>query len=101
MSEQELKSPGRALRTLSVQLVKNDYFKKLITKDNKLFTTLYSQLDEVDEHVVVDASRLTNYNLQKCVIDAIEKGENDIIAKNALDEMKQICIKYGLSDTYL
>lgn len=101
LSEQELNSPGRALRTLSVSLVKNEYFKNLLTKDGKLFTTLYSPIADDNNELQIDASEITDSILQKCVIDAIDRGNTNITAKNALDEMKQICVKYGLHENYI
>ncbi len=41
-----IRSPGRALRTLSLKLLEHDYFKQLVTDEHKLFTTIYEKFDD-------------------------------------------------------
>ncbi len=65
-----IRSPGRALRTLSLKLLEYDYFKKLVTDEHKLFTTIYEKFDE-DEAQNSDDICVSNDVLLKAVTDVI------------------------------
>lgn len=93
-----VKSPGRALRTLSLKLLQHDYFKRLITDEHKLFTTAYEKFD--DEIQKTDGSCISNDVLLKSVVDAIfGSGENTVMSA-ALQEFKNICLKYHFAEKY-
>jgi hypothetical protein len=96
----ELSSPGRSLRTLSLLLVKDSYFSRLLTKDNKLFTSIHSERDDKAEGFV-DVSWVSNSTVLKAIIDAIDHEKNHLPSKQALDEIRKVCQKHHLFDPYM
>ncbi len=92
-----INSPGKALRTLSVNLVKHPYFENLLTEEGKLFTTSYEIFEEEEvkeKRDSIDAAIL------KSVADIV-LGDDDTVLKKAKQEIKAICIKYNLLDKYM
>lgn len=93
-----IRSPGRALRTLSLKLSKYEYFERLLTDEHKLFTTLYEQFD--DEDSIPDEMDINNEILLKSVIDVIFSSSENTVMSSALQELKHVCIKYHLDEKY-
>lgn len=69
MAADTIRSPGRALRTLSLKLLEHDYFKQLVTDEHKLFTTIYEKFD--DEAQDLDETDIADDVLIKSVIDVV------------------------------
>ena len=93
-----IRSPGRALRTLSLKMLKYDYFKQLVTDDRKLFTTLYERFS--DETQNLDEMHISDSILLKSVIDVVFSSKDNTVMSSALQEFKNICMKYHLYEKY-
>lgn len=91
-----IRSPGRALRTLSLKMLKFDCFQALLTNDRKLFTTAFEKFD--DE--IPKLNGITNDVLLKSVTDVIFSSEENTVMSAALQEFKNICSKYHLAEKY-
>ncbi|GFI23157.1 hypothetical protein IMSAGC011_01942 [Lachnospiraceae bacterium] len=91
-----IRSPGRALRTLSLKLLEYDYFKQLVTDEHKLFTTIYDKFD--DEINNLDEISIADDVLLKAVVNVVFSSRKDIVMSAALQEFKNICIKYHLAE---
>ena len=96
LSEEELKTPGRALRTFSKILLENEYFQELAV-DGKLFTSIHPQLEDYKVDETLDTSGISNSDMMHAIIDAIEKEESNIACKNALTEIKRVLASFGLT----
>lgn len=97
VAAEKIKSPGKAMRTLSLNLVKHPYFNDLLTEDGKLFTTVY---DMFEEENAVEKSDTLDSAMIKSVTDIVLSG-NDAVLQKAKQEIKAICIKYNLLDKYI
>lgn len=93
-----IRSPGRALRTLSLKLLEHDYFKQLVTDEHKLFTTIYEKFD--DEAQDLDEADIADDILVKSVIDVVFSSRKNTVMAAALKELKNTCIKYHLHEKY-
>lgn len=93
-----IRSPGRALRTLSLKLLEHDYFKRLVTDEHKLFTTIYEKFDEEAQNL--DETGIADAVLIKSVIDVVFSSRENVVMAAALKEFKNICMKYHLQEKY-
>lgn len=91
-----IRSPGRALRTFSLKLLEFEYFKKLVTSEGKLFTTIYEKFDDAVENT--NGIEIPDDVLLKSVIDLVFSSSKDTVTSAALLELKNICIKYHLAE---
>lgn len=91
-----VRSPGRALRTLSLKMLKHDYFKQLVTEDRKLFTTAYEKFDDENQNM----GEMSNDVLMKAVVDVVFSSEENTVMFAALQELKNVCIRYHLQKKY-